>query len=45
MERKVNRFPESVGPVTVEGVVMSNLGPAVPARIKSTMLCGIQAYL
>lgn len=45
MEKNVKRFPASVDPETVEGVVVSNLLPAEPARMRSTKVDGIQAYL
>ena len=45
MEKKVRRFPARVAPVTEEGNEVLNFGPAVPARMSSTMLWGIQAYL
>jgi hypothetical protein len=38
MEKKVRRLPVSVAPVTVDFEYISNLGPAVPARISRTML-------
>jgi hypothetical protein len=41
----VRRFPARVAPVAEDGNEMSNFGPAVPARMRSTMLWGIQAYL
>jgi hypothetical protein len=34
----VRRLPASVAPVTVDFEYISNLGPAVPARISRTML-------
>jgi len=45
IEKKVRRFPARVAPVTEEGNEVLNFGPAVPARMSSTMLWGIQAYL
>jgi hypothetical protein len=45
MEKKVRRFPARVAPVTEEGNEVLNFGPATPARMSSTMLWGIQAYL
>ena len=41
----MRRFPARVAPVTEEGNEVLNFGPAVPARMSSTMLWGIQAYL
>jgi hypothetical protein len=45
MEKKVRRFPARVAPVAEEGNDVLNFGPAVPERMRSTMLWGIQAYL
>jgi hypothetical protein len=45
IEKKVRRFPARVAPVTEEGKEVLNFGPAVPARMRSTMLWGIHAYL
>jgi hypothetical protein len=45
MEKKVRRFPARVAPLTEEGNEVLNFGPAVPARMSSTILWGIQAYL
>jgi hypothetical protein len=38
IEKNVRRLPASVVPVTVDAEYISNLGPAVPARMRRTML-------
>ncbi len=44
-EKKVRRFAFTVTESPLEVMVVSNLGPAEPKRMKSTMICGIHAHL